>query len=162
MKTLKSKSLLSGLILFVLMFFSTQFVMGQAAGNNNTKMQDKKEKVEAMKVAYLTDKLSLTSADAEKFWPVYNEFQDKKDALQKTYRQKVRIVKDQMAANLTDAQADDVISANLQQDQDLLDLKKEYVPKFKKLIGSKKVVLLFTSEKDFNKLLLEKLKESKQ
>jgi len=78
-------------------------------------------------VAYLTDKLSLTSADAEKFWPVYDEFQDKKDALQKAYRQKVKIVKEQTAANLTDAQADDVISANLQQDQDMLDLKKEYV-----------------------------------
>ena len=37
----------------------------------------KKEKMEAMRVGFITQKLDLTSEEAQKFWPVYNEFQKK-------------------------------------------------------------------------------------
>jgi Skp family chaperone for outer membrane proteins len=32
------------------------------------------EKLEAIKVAYITKELSLTSDEAQKFWPVYNQY----------------------------------------------------------------------------------------
>jgi hypothetical protein len=136
--------------------------MAQSAGVNNANVLDKKEKMEAMKVAFLTDKLNLTAADAEKFWPVYNEFQDKRDAFQKTFRQKAKIAKETTPELMTEEQADELINAQLQEEQNQLDLKKEYLPKFKRIIGSKKVVAMYLAEKDFNRLLIEKLKEKKQ
>ena len=42
---------------------------------------DKKEwqeKMKAEKVAYLTDYMNLTSAEAQKFWPVYNQAESEK------------------------------------------------------------------------------------
>ncbi len=159
---MKTKMKIAGIMLIALMFVSNNLIMAQSAGVPNTKAQDKKEKVESMKVAYLADKLNLTPAEAEKFWPVYNEFQDKREVIQKTLRQKLKIVKNNDADQLTEAQADELINAQLEQEQGLLDLKKEYMPKFKKLIGSKKVVALFLAEKDFNKLLLDKIKDKKE
>ena len=41
------------------------------------------ERVQALKVAFITKALNLTSAEAEKFWPIYNEFQDKRDVVRK-------------------------------------------------------------------------------
>ncbi|MDI1303936.1 MAG: sensor of ECF-type sigma factor, partial [bacterium] len=40
------------------------------------KMREKKEQIKALKVAFLTTELKLTSNEAEKFWPVYNTFDD--------------------------------------------------------------------------------------
>jgi len=38
------------------------------------RQQDRKDKIETMHIAYLSEKLNLTSGEAEKFWPVYNEY----------------------------------------------------------------------------------------
>jgi len=159
MKTLRSKIALSGSLFIILLFLANSFLMAQSAGNNGAKFQAKKEKMETMKVAFLTDKLNLNATDAEKFWPVYNEYQDKKEALQIAFRQKAKMLKDISPELLTEEQSDELINAQLQEEQGLLDLKKEYLPKFKKLIGSRKVVAMYVAEKDFNRLLLQKLKE---
>ena len=45
--------------------------------------EKRKEKVEALKRSYYSEKLALTPAEAEKFWPIYNEFKKKEDALRK-------------------------------------------------------------------------------
>ena len=45
--------------------------------------EKRKEKVEALKRSYYSEKLELTPAEAEKFWPIYNEFKKKEDALRK-------------------------------------------------------------------------------
>ena len=57
------------IVLFVL-FMSAAFSSVHA-------QQDKHEKIRAFKTAYLTEQLSLTSSEAEKFWPVYNEYENK-------------------------------------------------------------------------------------
>ena len=41
------------------------------------KMLEKKEEIFTLKVAFITNKLPLTSSEAEKFWPIYNAFEDK-------------------------------------------------------------------------------------
>ena len=48
-------------ILFLLMA-SISFAQG---------FRDKKEKVKALKVAYITEQLDLTTEEAQKFWPIY-------------------------------------------------------------------------------------------
>src|ERR1700759_1951829 len=45
--------------------------------------QDRKDKIETMHIAYLSQRLNLTSAQAEKFWPIYNEFRAEQDKLRK-------------------------------------------------------------------------------
>jgi Spy/CpxP family protein refolding chaperone len=39
--------------------------------------KEKKEKIKALKVAYITEELNLTSEEAQKFWPIYNTYDDK-------------------------------------------------------------------------------------
>lgn len=158
LKVVNSKVLICAAVVAI---FSVNVLFAQNAGAVSGKENYKKERVQAMKVAFLTDKLNLTAAEAEKFWPVYNEYMDKRDALQKTFRQKAKITKDTPPELMTEEQADEVINAQLQEEQSQLDLKKEYLPKFKKLIGSKKVVGMYMAEKEFNKILLQKLKEQK-
>src|SRR4030043_2082544 len=40
------------------------------------------ERLNAYKIAFFTKRLNLTPGEAEKFWPVYNEFQETKTRIQ--------------------------------------------------------------------------------
>ncbi|HTB99483.1 MAG TPA: hypothetical protein VK705_02255, partial [Ferruginibacter sp.] len=55
--------------------------------------QDRKDRVETMHIAYLSDKLNLTSAEAEKFWPIYNQYKADQDALRKQRQNDIQAVK---------------------------------------------------------------------
>ncbi|HLG04086.1 MAG TPA: hypothetical protein VI731_10860, partial [Bacteroidia bacterium] len=71
------------------------------------------ERVQALKVAFITKHLNLTPAEAEKFWPVYNEYQDKREAvrrLQQENRKKVREQGEQLPAEELTRLADEEIS----------------------------------------------------
>lgn len=160
MKTQKSKPALLIFLSAAFLLLTSISLSAQKKSGDNPE-QNKKERIKSMKVAYISDRLKLSSTEAEKFWPLYNEFQDKRDAFQKENRKKMSVLKETKVENLTEEQAEEIIKSELQHEQNQLELKKEYYPKFKNVIGNKKVVGLYRAEKDFNRLLLEKLKDDK-
>ena len=62
-----------------------------------------RERLEAYKIAFFTKRLNLTPQEAEKFWPVYNEFQNQKNQIQAA---KISLMKtfNQNEINLSDKQ----------------------------------------------------------
>jgi hypothetical protein len=117
-----------------------------------------REKIEAQKVAYITTKLNLTTEEAQKFWPVYNEYQTKQKDLMKgpddkpsnLSREEMMVLPEKEAARLAD---EELLHA-----QKMLDLRKEYHAKFKSVLSSQKVLLLYEAEKDFRRELLHQLR----
>lgn len=118
----------------------------------------KKEKIKAMKVAYITEHLSLSPEEAEKFWPIYNEFEDKKEALRKE-RKKNRPKEKEETDNLSDKELESMIVQELEYKQQELDLEKEYFEKFKKVLTIRKVAKLHEVERSFKREMLRKLKD---
>lgn len=110
----------------------------------------KKEKIEALRVAFITQQLNLTSDESQKFWPVYNEYQDKLKGARKEF-------KSQGTTFATDKEAQDFLDAELLFKQRELSLYKEYYDKFKKILPIKKVAQLRQAEEDFKKELLKQL-----
>jgi len=161
MKTKKSKPALFVFLSAIFLLLCSMNLIAQNKPGNNPE-QNKKERIQSMKVAFISDRLKLSAGEAEKFWPMYNEFLEKRDAFQKENHKKMSILKETKPENLTEEQAEEIIKSELQHEQNQLNLKEEYYPKFKNVIGNKKVVGLYRAEKDFNKLLLEKLKDAKQ
>jgi len=156
MKTKRSKVIV--MLSLTFLFISVGVLNAQNTKDYQKGAQDKKDRINAMKVAFISEAIDLNTAEAQNFWPLYNEFQNKRDALQKENRDKMKQLKDIEFENLTEEQADEIINHELQKEQNQLDLKKEYYPKFKRVISSKKVVGIYRAEKEFNRLLLEKLK----
>lgn len=132
-------------ILFISFILATSIMTAQ--GGN---------RVEQAKIAFITQKLNLTTAEAEKFWPLYNEFRLKSKDLKKGKRGDLR---DLVAENITDKEADELLQEVLLIDQKLLDLRKEYYMKFKQILPAKKVILLVQAEKEFNKELISFIKK---
>lgn len=133
------------------------FAQGQQGKGHGQKkdMQKKSEKIKAMKVEFITTKLDLTSAEAQEFWPVYNEFADKRHKLEMNRRGKMKENKDK---ELSDNEVNEMIEFMFDTDQKLLDLSRKYDSEFKKVLSIQKVGLLYKAEHDFKKEILRKMK----
>jgi hypothetical protein len=121
----------------------------------------KREKVEQLRVAYLTKHLELTTEEAEKFWPVYNEFTDK---LRESKKTKMKLAKElkENVDNLKDSEIKTKTDAILSEEQKEVDLKKEYNPKIAAVIGYKRTVKLVSLEREFRQELRKELQKRRE
>lgn len=118
----------------------------------------KRERLEALKVAYLTDKLSLTPEEAQQFWPLYNELDEKMRNIHRQLRGNRSDAK-QNFDSMSDADVSKAIDKQLELEQQEINLKREYNERFKKVLPIKKVARLYAAEHGFRKELLDRAKD---
>jgi len=112
------------------------------------------ERIEAIKVAYLTDRLELSASQAKAFWPVYNEYEQELRTARKAFRQKHR----DGSALENDAGANRFIEDNLDFQEQAIDIRRKYKDLFLKTISAQQLAALYEAERDFKKLLLQQLR----
>ncbi|WP_162055562.1 hypothetical protein [Pontibacter pamirensis] len=140
------------LVLFILICAFT-FSGTAALSQDRHTHSERKENVEAAKIAFLTDKMGLTPEQSQKFWPLYNEHEAKRRALVKGYRINFR----QNIDELTDAQVEARVSKIFDLKEKELALDKEYASIYQNVISVKQLVKLYRGEREFTKLLLKRL-----
>jgi phage-related baseplate assembly protein len=117
--------------------------------------QAEKDKVEILRVSFINKKLDLTNAESEKFWPVYNEYNDKIKAIRKNLRQSYR----RAPEPLSEAEAEELYLLDLKSKQAEVDVHKQYSDKIKNIIGVKKSVKLKVAEEEFKREIINSIKE---
>lgn len=117
------------------------------------------QKIQDAKVAIITNRLNLTSEQAQGFWPVYNEYAQKRRDLHRAQR---KIINDKKAEGKTDEQVLDNLKEVQELRQKELDLDKEYQNRFLKVITAGQVVELYKAERTFNDMLIQRLKQRQQ
>lgn len=116
-----------------------------------------RDKIRAHKVAFLTERLDLTPEEAEKFWPLYNEFEEKREMIQQELLEEAGGA-GRTPENMSDEELDKLIKGKLQNELEIVTLKSDYYEKFKKVLSVRQVHTLYRSELEFRKMLLERLK----
>ena len=117
-------------------FFSATAQTDDAA----TTMQNpkKEEKIKALYVAYITQQLSLTADEAQKFWPVHSQYE----------------------AELKNVNVNN--SNEIDRQQSVLNVKKKYQGNFIKILGSERSNNFYRQDAEFRKKLVERLKQMRQ
>lgn len=118
--------------------------------------QDKHEKIKALKTAYITEQLNLTKAEAEKFWPIYNIFEEDKNALK---REGHKDRKDIDVENLTEAEANTMLAEMKALNNRRNEIYNKLITDLQKVISAKKIVLLKKAEDDFNKKMFDEYRK---
>ncbi len=121
---------------------------------------ERKEKVEAMKIAYITNKLELTPAEAQQFWPVFNEYENKIQAIRQSRRKDSKDGVENFD-QLSDKEVESLIDSEVSFRQKELDVLKEYHSKFKTVLPIRKLAKLYRAQEDFKRELLKKIQERK-
>ncbi len=117
---------------------------------------NKRDKIDALRVTFINEKVNFTAAESQAFWPLYNEYNDKIDQARKSFRQ--QCVKNIDFTTLSDKDAEAYLNAELSLKQKEYELYKEYFEKFKKVLPVKKVALLRRAEEEFRKELIRNIK----
>lgn len=142
-------SLLLGLSLSISLF-------GQAPNPATPEPENRSEKVQAAKVAYITTRLNLSTQQAQQFWPIYNEFELARKKIRKQIKQLVIDAKPGVDPSEEQLKTDLKKFMALRQEE--LDLEKSYMEKFLKVLSAKQLVEFYRSEKMFAKLLIDRIK----
>jgi hypothetical protein len=117
---------------------------------------EREDRIAAYRVAVFTRVLKLTGAEAEGFWPVYNEHQAKKEELQKKQKPSKQI------DAMTDAEVEEYLKQFFENRQRELDLEKETAQKLRKVLPIRKIAKLPVAEREFREELVQRLKEARE
>jgi len=118
------------------------------------------EKINTLKVAFITEKLSLSSKEAQDFWPVYNEYQEKRNELRRKNHTQIRDkIKD--ADALTEKEAENLLALHIQIEEDEEVLDTSFLKSVSKVITAKKTLLLLRSEEEFKRQLMKQYRQNK-
>ena len=115
--------------------------------------QDRKNNIESVKAAFITQKLELTPEESQKFWPVYNSYQQELRKLVLIKNSQRRALKE----NAGTAPVDE-----LEIDSEILELRKRYRHEFTKVLPRQKAAMIYPAEREFRQQLIEQLQKRKK
>ena len=106
------------------------------------------------KIAFITSRLTLTQDQAQRFWPVYNEFVARRRELNRSARQLRNAARN---LTLSDGQLRDNFTQEFAVRQQQLDLEKTYFDRVQKVLSMRQVAVLYQAERDFTKEVLKRV-----
>jgi len=138
------------------MAFSFDAYSQPPRGRKPGQRQQKKERVKQLKIAYFTEELDLTEGEAEKFWPIYNEMEEKMKAEKKKKNTATNDIKNGFDT-LSDAEIESKMKEALDARIEEAEVQKEYLVKIGDVIGFKKAAKVLSLEAQFKRELVKRL-----
>lgn len=117
------------------------------------KAQKSSEEVfRAKKEAYMTQQASLTKEEAAKFFPLYFELQDRKKKMNGKAWENAKKAKNPQS---TEADYEDIVDVFMNTQIETTELDKEYLKKYKTILSSQKIFLLYKAEIKFHRNMIK-------
>lgn len=139
-------------VLFIMLMFPAI-----KSGGQNTNL----EKLNNYKIGFFTKKLNLTSAEAEKFWPVYNDYQGKRNLIQ-IEKLKINRNFNQNGSTLNDKQLEELGDSFVDCLGQESALAIEFHKKLKEVLPPAKVIMYYQAENQYKAQLLNELQTTRQ
>lgn len=135
-------------------------LVGSASAQPGQRWKEKGEKIEALKIAFITQELNLEPKEAQMFWPIYNQMEEELKVVRKDkWNNRIEAG---MMLNL-DIMSDEEIEESLKIEFDItekeLAIRRKYFDEFKKVLPMRKVALLYKAEERFKLKLLDELRK---
>ena len=118
--------------------------------------QSAKEKLEAARIALITERLELTPAQAQTFWPVYNEYAEQRRQIQQEYRQSRQGLD---INELTEEQQKAMLQARIEEKQRQLNLENQYGQRLLGVINARQMMALKKAEDDFRTMIINRIQQ---
>ena len=115
------------------------------------------EKMEAFKIAFFTEKLQLTPDESKVFWPLYNQFENERDALKDKYD-----LDGQKLELMSDKDVEAAIMQHVDMEEQMVKLRRDYIRQFMEVMPVRKVAMLQRIDNDFKRALLEEIKKRRE
>ncbi|GAA0729535.1 hypothetical protein GCM10009430_39800 [Aquimarina litoralis] len=142
------------ILLLCLVIFTVNFSFGQRGPRG---------KVKALKIAYITEQLDLSTKEAQQFWPIYNEHEEAMENLKRNERKSIRAIKEANGLeNISEQEAEDFLTNYVSTEEKKFLARKQLIKNLSNVIPNKKILKLVKAEMDFNKRLLKQLRDRRR
>lgn len=135
-------------IIYTALFFLV--ATGAATGQGRTPY----ERIEAARIALITERLDLSPEQAEKFWPIYREYSDQREDLRREFIS-VRLKLNRR--QLSEAESQEVLQLGLDIKEREVELDRTYNERLSAVISSRQLLELRKAEQDFRRMLMQRL-----
>lgn len=115
-------------------------------------------RIKNLRIAYISNKLDLTTQEAEKFWPIFNKFDDRNVELQRQKRQLML----RMKLDKSDKETIKLLDESETIETDLQVNRRQFVKDLQGVISPQKILLLKKIEEDFKNTLLKQFKDRRR
>lgn len=122
--------------------------------------KDWNDRWKAEKIAYLTDAMDLTSAEAEKFWPLYNKCEQEKKNSFKAVIEAYKALDEALENGKDDNEVKKLLDKYLESQNIGKDIDKKYVVEYRKVLPDKKVARLYIAEEAFRRQQIHRLNKN--
>ena len=147
----------SKIILLALLFVTFNFY---AQGES---MKEKREQIKVLKAAFFTTEIGFTTTEAEKFWPVYNIYDDKQFELRhQKMKSYVKRMSDGSLDKINEKEAKLFLAQIEGTEEELFLVRKRFLQNLRTFLPAVKIVKLKKAEEDFNKKLLQQYRNNGQ
>jgi len=98
--------------------------------------------VRSQKKQIIAENMELSDAEAQKFWPVYDQYAAE---LSKIYDVKIALLKDYVDNynSMTGEQAENYIRKRAEVEQSIMQLRLNYMPRFRKVLSGRETALFY-------------------
>ena len=139
---------------------STLAFLFTIVATSQPRLNQKREQIKALKIAYITDELKLTPEEASKFWPLFNAYEEK----QKNFRkERIRSFMDQSGTDaidkMTEKEAVTILNDIENSEEEAFQNRKKFINSLKPILPTTKILKLKKAEEGFNKKLLKQFRD---
>jgi hypothetical protein len=118
--------------------------------------ENAKAKLDAARIALITERLELTPEQAQAFWPLYNEYAEQRRQIQMQFRQQRQGMD---LENLTEEQQKQLLQQRMEQKQKQLNLENKYGERMLEVINARQMMALKKAEDDFRTMILRRIEQ---
>ncbi|MDR0229480.1 MAG: hypothetical protein LBI72_10540 [Flavobacteriaceae bacterium] len=142
--------------IFLLLAFGLLSTLGLAQS------KESHEQIRSLKIAHISSALNLTTDEAERFWPIFTAYDNKMSSLRHNPIVKyIKYTDIDNLAQMSDKEAASKLQELIDYEDEYFSTRQKFIQDVKKILNSKKIILLKKAEDDFNRNLLKKYKEKK-
>lgn len=123
----------------------------------NAQQMTMEEKLNTQRIAFFTERLNLNASESKVFWPLYNDYINRKDKLTNESRNQCRYIYRNFE-NTSDQEISEALKKYILTQDKEHELFLEYNKKFLKILPEKKVMLLYITEEQFKQHLLREIR----
>ena len=119
-----------------------------------------RDRIKTLKVAFITERVGLTSEEAQAFWPIYNKHEEDLETIRRKERMELRS-QISSAESLSESESETLLDKMLALQNERHREEQDFMANIRKVIPAKKALLLIKAEEDFKRQLLQQYRKRK-
>lgn len=116
--------------------------------------KEEMEKIQSLRIAFLSQQMELSPEQAQLFWPIFNEYDDEIRKIGRSHRGIMRALEDE---ELNEKETTEQIIKSFELEEAELKIKRSYFERFNEVLPAQQLAKLFASEQAFRRKMLKEL-----